>query len=338
MDPGPESRPVVTGIMTDASRFKRRLIVSITGQNFAPGDRLQRVEVTLRMQDPKFVKFVSWDKFVTRYDTVDLGDLKLTQSSEVSGSARLSPTVINALSSAGVDASASTSLAESLVLKHKLNAMSGQLGDDWLRLTTEGEIGIDLTGNLAMDVDLQGVSTATAETPVFRFGGLRKPDGTPGASDAVTVDERFVKVIANPGPAKALVSARYVIRHVLSGAETIMEGDDRVCMVDGAVGQEGGDSVLLAPADLLASFVFALKISAPETPKDARFLHVYDAPGKVVMLETYEAALDLRNWLRDTFPSGTIAKIGKKPVSLGGGVPLDAADVNQLMIVRLPAR
>jgi hypothetical protein len=318
-------------VTIERSRFKRRIIATIAGAGFGPADRLQRVAIQLELVEPGDVRFVSWDKLVTKYETIDLGKLRFTQGSTLDANADI-VTGTKVLPSIGVAYKNTQTLDEEIQLRRRWNAATGELSDARARLVLEGEIGIDLTGNIAIDVELEPVKTT--EEPFFRFGNFRQPGGAPTPAAEVSVTSRWARIASQRKDVHVRARADYVIRHVTGGAGTLMEGDDHVKLVTGSV--ELNETSKLVPKDMMGFDVFSLEVQGGE--HNGRLLHLF-SPGQVIMFESYEAAFEFQGWLRDAWPPGgkAVTAVGRAPLNLGGDVPLAEGDVPALTIIRTHA-
>src|SRR5262249_50746182 len=76
----PIPRPKVLQGTVDLTVFERRVVLSVENRSTKPGDRLDRVAMILRPSGP--AEFVSWNQFVTRYQTINVGAVELTQNRE----------------------------------------------------------------------------------------------------------------------------------------------------------------------------------------------------------------------------------------------------------------
>jgi hypothetical protein len=313
-------------LTVERSRFKRRIIASVASANFGPADRLQRLALRLELVETADVKFVSWDKLVTKYESIDLGKLKFTQGSTIDAKTDL-VTGAKEIPGIGLAYKNTQTLDEEIQLRRRWNAVTGELSDSKATLVLEGEIGIDLTGNIAIDVELESL-TATEE-PFFRFGNLRQPGGALTPAADVSVSPRFVRIAAQRKDVNVRTSADYVIRHVTGGAATLMEGDDHVKLVSGSVALPAASK--LVPKGMMAFDVYSLQVQGGAN--DGRLLNLF-TPGQVIMFESFEAALDFHTWLRDSWAVAAVTTVGRAPLHLGRGVALAQADVAALGIIR----
>jgi hypothetical protein len=325
------------GIVIERSKFKRRIVVAVNGLDFGPADRIQRMSVNLALgpEQAAIVKFTSWDKLVTKYDTVDLGTLKLSKGSTFEATADLTPPQIKEIAGIGLGYTSNRTLDEAINLRRRINALSGRLSATEATLFEEGEVGLDLTGNTVVDVELEAQSPI--EVPIFQFTNLRDAKGAPSAPEAVVANPRWIRMPQKPGDITLKVRADYVVRHVESGADTIMEGDDRVRLVSSSVGVT--EDPTLIPRRMMELDIFALKIQSGDD-KNGRMLHIAPGRAHAIFFESYESALEFQAWLRDASSQKVVDVIGRTPINLGPTddlehfVPLTKDDLAHFIIDR----
>jgi hypothetical protein len=98
------------------------------------------------------------------------------------------------------------------------------------RLIQEGAFGIDLTGNMIVDMTVSVGSAANhLTTDIFTFSKLFDNSGKPNPSDAIEVDRQTIVFVGpracQPVKAKAMVKA--TVRWTQGGDKTLIEGDDK---------------------------------------------------------------------------------------------------------------
>lgn len=244
----------------DRTRFRRRLVLSVErhgaggagGRAFAPASRIAWLRVALGLDST--ARFTSWDRFVTRYDTVELGTMGLRQSSDRDGELSLAPPIEQVLG-AGLEAARADRLDESLPLRER-HASNGVLRPDSMILLQEGAAGADLVGNAAVEVELR-VRPGPVAT-VHRFAGLHDAAGRARPADSVTSVRRELVRPADAGEdVTAVLRFEALVRSVGRGAgdATYSEGDDRVRFLSSS--EEVG-RVVLVPARELRTSVWSL--------------------------------------------------------------------------------
>lgn len=148
----PIVKPKAVLATIDQTRVKRRIIFSIENASSGPADRLARATIVIN-ELPDRTEFVSWDKFASQYQSVDLGTLRFARTNEFGLGISASPPIANA----GIEGTARTTMGveESVGLKQRLVTFTGSLNPKEARVFQQGAVGIDLTGNVAIDLDIQ---------------------------------------------------------------------------------------------------------------------------------------------------------------------------------------
>jgi len=292
-----------TGPGIDAMRLQRRVVFSLSPQGLGPADRIDRLLLTLTVTSPTHGaapawRFVSWDRFATRYETIELGDISLSRKGELGVSLGGLP-VGSAGAEAGASAKLSRNLGEELELRQRYVAITGTLSDHSASLYQEGVVGIDLTGNSSVDVELAAVAEAPA-VQMARVSGLR-----PGSSGGVQLTSARVTWPATDDRCSAVdIRARlevsYRIRRVLQGAATIVEGDDIIAYTETTA--DLGEFVLVPARDQ--------RVTLWEIVRGRDLLTLDRAP---LLFASATEALEVAAWLGRT---GT-ASLGGAPLLLG---------------------
>jgi len=305
------------GREADRTVFTRRVVFSIDNVSQAPADRISTARISLGELTPP-ARFKDWTQFATKYETADLGTLKFTQSRELDLNAALPA---GAPFTGGAQAKGSNQLEENIKLSQRYISVTGALSPTTAELIQQGAPGIDLAGNVAVDVTLQIESDGHTDT--FSFNPLFDDAGNPKPAGDVRLNRQTAKYVERPAAdimAKATLTA--TIRHVTSGDDTIMEGDDDVEFRTGAT----------APVDLKLVPKESLEFSV-WTLRDAggRSLSIDVSGGKPELLQmaSFDDAVALLDYLARV-PNP--ASIAARPLSLPGAGPLDTAKARTLQV------
>lgn len=293
----------------DRTRFRRRLVISVarSGPGGVEADgpsrvaRIARMRIALRL-DTASGRFTSWDRFATRYDTVDLGTMSLSRSAGLDAEIDLTPGVrIKEAGPIGLDASGGATLDESLPLSERY-VSNGILRPGSMSLLQEGAAGIDLVGNSVVEIELRLPRAATATSTLHRFGGLFDETGAARPADSLRIGARRLlhpsRAAVDAGDVVAELRHEALVRTVRRGKgdATYTEGDDHVRFLEdtGAAGP-----VVLVPArDLRVS---AWNLVTNETK--CRILQIEhpdegSRPGAVPGELRFETAGEARRFLR----------------------------------------
>lgn len=328
----------------DRTRFRRRLVISVErldpgarpDEALAPVTRILRLRTTIGLAADR-ARFTSWDRFVTRYDTVELGTMEFTRSSGLELEAGLVPGA--GLREAGpvdVGASAGAGLSESLGLRRRA-VSNGILRPDSMVLLQEGTPGADLEGNSVVEMELR-VTPVVAST-VHRVSGLFDDRGRPRPADSV-------RLAALPliGPEEAVdvtaeLRAEALVRTVRRGGgeDTRVEADDRVRLLRD-VGE--ASRVLLVPARELRTSVWEV------TTSDCEILQIERPgakPGSVPAALHFVEGADARRFLRwlraagsgpaaDRGPAGAPVSVDGRSLHLTPVEPLTRSRIPELHV------
>lgn len=324
----------------DRTRFRRRLVVSAeshaarparsdgTHWTLRPAGRISRLRVVLGL-DPAVARFLGWDRFASRYETVDLGEMTASRRSSAGLDLDAAGEALGrALDRAWLEAGGYATLEEELPLRRRY-VSTGTLRSDSLVLLQEGVVGVDLTGNSVVEVEID-VADAPDGAPTFAFEGLFGRSGEPRKADSVSVIQaRIVHAPRGTGDVAAELRFEGVVRTVEpgSGDATWAEGDDHARFF--VESRTVGDVVLVTAAEMRAS-VWQLA-----TPGCGALLHVEsevrDLPA-VVQVASPDDAFELLRWLRRTRES----EIGRRGLYLGPERRLAEGDAAALRVRLVP--
>ncbi len=229
----PAARPTVE----HANRFQRTVVLSVDHKAAGAADRIREARITLT---PEGADFLSWDRFVTEFGSVDLGKITAGQSRTSSLEASIGAPQVPEGLSVKPRVEVSRSLNEEVQLKQRYVTLTGILDADRAEVIQQGTTGIDLAGNVTLALSV-AVTPLQGPVEVTEFSGL-----SAGGGPSRQADVRFrlfeVHVPTIPGktdPIQAAAKLAYEIRHVTKNARTISEGDDHVALCSGEASVEG---------------------------------------------------------------------------------------------------
>jgi hypothetical protein len=225
----PIAKPASQQGILDRTVVDRRVVMSIDNRAFSPATRIHKAATILSLKETT-ADFTRWSQFATKYQTVNLGSVKFTQASEFSLGVKAALPQIPASPEVTGSATATRSLEENLNINQRFVEATGVLTAKEARLVQEGASGIDLTGNMIVDLT---VSVASAddhgEADIFTFTKLFDGSGKPSAPGAIEMDRKKVIYVlprvCKPVEATAVLEA--TVRKALRGHRTIIEGDDK---------------------------------------------------------------------------------------------------------------
>lgn len=301
LDPQPPS------IILDRTIFKRRIVFSIENTSPGPADRIERVKIQLTLNKNKNNPVLKdWDMFSSKYETIDLGTLQYKQSNvfgiTASGSVPLSSPV-----ELSANAELSRDLQETILLKDRRIVSTGQLTPTQAIVIQEGSVGMDLTGNMTLDIEID-IPNVSIPVPVTYMAKLFE-SGQPIDGKKVKISRRYAKYPEFSNcPITADVTIDYILRHVKrgidevidTGEKSIAEGDDVVELITGqaSIAQPVEiipSSILEFPAWRLALVETSI-VNGKETPV-RRYLHLDKTE---LYFDSYENTVEFLNWLNKT--------------------------------------
>lgn len=324
----------------DRTRFRRRVVISAENHaarpsrdpdgrwRASPGARIIRLRVAVGT-DAGRARFLSWDRFASRYESVDLGEMSFRRERSSGLDLDVVPgDAVRELRSLAGDAARSSTLDEELPLRSRY-ASTGVLLPDSMILLQEGTVGVDLTGNVVLLVEID-VAAASGPARTVDLSGLFGPDGAPRPPDSVRVVARDLVHAADADrDVRATLRFDAVVRTIRPGGgdATWAEGDDHALhLVETSVEPPS----TLVPARELRASVWQLA-----TPRCDAFLHLEGGLGgrpEVVQLASADEAFALLRWLRARRP----AEVAGRGLRLGPERALGPADPDELAVRLLP--
>jgi hypothetical protein len=320
----------------DQSVFKKRIVLALVSlTTTAPADRFTFAKLSLVFPElPETqAKFVSWDKFATQYQTVDLGSLSYTQNRELD----LKLTAQAPHGAGGeVDSKTANALQEQAKLSQRYTTITGSLTPNEADLIQQGAPGIDLAGNISVDMTIKVPANKDAYTitdfgELFAEGGKPTDPVTPTDPAKLSVSSHSITAPKNQcRDIMADLTLNYVLRHVVEGAGTITESDD---VVEFRIGTLSPVSVTLVPADELKVPTWNLRLND-------RILSLERVPGaegnlktQPITFDSYDNGKQFLLWLIKTKPHA----IGGRRLMFPPDRPFNPDDSGQLLISRVDA-
>jgi hypothetical protein len=315
----------------DLTVFKKRFVFTadrnLACSALSPADRISDLQVGLKIKDRNDVEFVSWDKFITQYSTIDLGKMSLAQqtSSEISMSVG-SPTGSPVPITISPKTSYTRNLSEEVLLRQRYVVTSGRLNRNEAVLYLQGVVGIDLTGNFLVDITFQ-VKANSEPQLIMVYGPLRK-DGKLVKPEEIRIDFVDLKYPANSNSITCNMEYLYMLRHVKKHDETIIESDDNVDFI--TFRNKPFDVEVINEKELKAR-VFGIvtrKLRGEEkTSKDGWFLCVEGLEKRPIYFPSYSSAREFLEWIKEsknTKVAGYEFFINQRP--------LNPADIPSLLV------
>ncbi|MEW7290305.1 hypothetical protein [Aquimarina sp. 2304DJ70-9] len=230
----------------DRTLIKKQVVISISNRSHMPANRISKINVTLDLGDD--IKLLSCNKIATSYETLDLGKLNYSNTTQAAltgdastgigsektssdGEKSSSKTRSNGAGLTGT-VSASSTFSEEVMLRQRRVALNASISNNTLSLYQDGIVGIDLTGNIIADIvfEINDVNVL----PVYTFKGLVDKNNKTAEPKDVIVNE-ILELLPNiDNSITAAISFEAHFREVTSGDETISESDDIIKLYHGA--------------------------------------------------------------------------------------------------------
>jgi hypothetical protein len=202
------------GGLIDETRRRKRLVFSVTNNSRLPGTRIQRIDMGLKQVYG--AQLTSWNMFATEFGTIDLGSVNAEQNRSLSASASADPRG-PLFGTQNLSAATSGKLSEAILLRERYIKSSGILQANSARIIQQGVPGIDLAGNLTVDLDFR-INPPYARHNVYLLGGT---DAEPTITRVTRIfPQKAVEVVASPDFCAE-------IRGIAAKDRTLMEGDDK---------------------------------------------------------------------------------------------------------------
>jgi hypothetical protein len=229
----------------DKTVFNKRLVFSVEKEppgkeedNLTPADRISELKVILELpgKGPKEEKpketvkgknekeeikeirpdaiFADWDKFDTRWGTVDLGTLQRTQHTTVGANLNVGPAAqVKVPVEGSANISRDTSIDEKINLGQRFIAMNGAIKDDnkTAVLFQESQVGLDLAGNFIVDFT---ITIKNGKHSGIIIPGVFEKDGKPLKPEEVRIDFGNLIYPKNSTPVDCDLEYNYTVRHV----------------------------------------------------------------------------------------------------------------------------
>ncbi len=303
----------------DLTHWSRRVVFSLENRSEGPADRMSAARIRLD-QLTGGASFESWTQFATKYDSVDLGTLRLTEHRELGAEAGAPGAV-----KAGLSGRVSQDREENLKLSQRYVSLTGSLSPDAAELIEQGAPGLDLTGNVAVDLTLK--ADTTKQTDVFRFGSLWDDKRQPKKPGDIQIFRQAVHFPASTRDIVARASLTATLRKVLRGDRTLVESDD---LVEFRTGTTQARNVVLVTVAAQIVNVWVLRHPS------GTILH-FERPGTVpepVQLGSFDAAVALKEYLVKAAQPESIG--GRTLLLPPSATPLDPAHAAVLQVEIVP--
>jgi hypothetical protein len=286
------------GDIIDLTKFKKRVVFSVekralAGLGIGPADRVD--QLLIKLSNLQKAAFISWDKFETKYETVDLG--KITSAQEFNLGLEIP------IKKPGINTSigATQGLSEEILLRQRYVELTGRLENNEAYLYQQGVMGIDLAGNFSVDFTIEIDQGSIAWSIVTSLENLWNG---PNPNNAKDIQISFVK-LKYPNfstPIRCDLAYEYSIRHVEKNGHTIIEGDDVVRFIKGT-NHQTKTIELVREEDLRARVFYIvtnIDINNNTTSQSGFILHLYRYETKPLCFFDYENAKSFLDWLRST--------------------------------------
>jgi hypothetical protein len=287
-----------SGDIIDLTKFKKRVVFSVEKQTFGgleigPADRIDQLLIDLSILQNAV--FVSWDKFETKYETVDLGKITSTQEFNLGLEIPIKNPDVN------TTIGAKQGLTEEILLRQRYVELTGRLDKKNAHLYQQGVMGIDLAGNFSVDFTIEIDQDSIASATVTSLKNLWKGSIPNNGKD---IQISFLELIYPnfSTPISCGLVSKYSLRHVEKNGRTIIEGDDVVKFIRGGSNQP--NTIELVRKEELKVRVFYIVTDIdPKSKKPSKnsfILHLHRFDKMPIYFFDYENAKSFLDWLQLT--------------------------------------
>jgi hypothetical protein len=290
--------------LTVRSKFKRRIVIQVVDMPLLPADRIDQAIIRLSL---KGAHFLSWDKFTTNHETIDLGTV--TSKREFTGTASVKVTDPAAkIGEAEGQLQYTRSLEEGKSISRRFAAATAVLSPNEATIVMTGNENTRLTDNITVDAEIEIDHFQGVEFGFFEIGSLflkNKPISPNKASLTPRRTEQLAPL--QNLPIKINATMDYITRHVTCGGDTSIEGDDDIELTPGKVESIERDLVSKEEGN---PGTYGLSLGADG------LVHVKVQDGRLLPLKfkDYNQVLELNAWLQEVY--GKVYP--REPVNVGG--------------------
>jgi hypothetical protein len=323
-------RPLATAaepqIVIDKSRFKRRILISLVDSPLIEADRISKATVTLTI--PNNSRFVSWDRLSTNWETIDLGTLRTKREFKATTDIKSSPIPTTEV---GGSVEYGRSIEEEKQLKRKFARSTAVLSPNKAIVSLTGHGETHLTDDVTFDVEIEVQNSQDVPFVLFDVNQLYQSDGRAFPPKQVKLswqEERYPSVDQLP----VIMDARidFIVRRVLSGNDTVDEGDDLVQFLPCIAGPVQAE---LLPVTLARpeSGISTLQIDGDASMR----VQMSGSRNELLQFRTYQRASEVLGWLINAYvdkPGDTQIKIGSQQLLGPGNIPLRKMDLTRLNV------
>lgn len=305
--------------VVDIRKFTKRLVIATTNLMDNPADRITRLYVTFHLPDTHYVQILSFDKLVTRFETIDIGKQNLSNTTSMGlkgslgsaiktttssgntvdgesnngfGSSSAVATEVNA--SNGIEGNISNErvFSEEVMLRQRYVAATFYVSPDSLTLYQESVSGIDLTGNVIADITFLRKDNIAAQV-VYHFSNLTN-NSQPSKPADILITKQTILFPNLEEDLQLEYGFMATVRMVESGYETISEADDSVHVVKGEVRKAG--NVLLLGKDELKPKLWVIRDGDDELK-----IMEKNTSGGPVYFDSFQKASQFLLWLKQSY-------------------------------------
>jgi hypothetical protein len=317
------------GDCMDKSRFRKRIVFSVEKKMSAdpgeigPADRVS--ELLVKLAIPERARFLSWNRFETKFESVELGKVNATQNSKAGLAGTMLPKSPLLPATIPVTAEFARNLAEEVSLKQRYVSISGSLDFQNARLYQQGGVGIDLAGNFFVDLDVRSATDPTRDETFITIGNLKSKAGYT-AAEKLQVEFKKLRFASSSTPVRCALDFDFILRHVANKGHTVIEGDDGVQFV---LGSGRNEFELLGMTDLKARVfkIISHRLNNGKPSPDSFILHLTGCREAPICFASYGMARGFLEWLKETKST----RIGQCALVLDDK-PLDGRDIQGLEI------
>ena len=289
-----------SGDIIDLTKFKKRVVFSVQKKTFdgrwiGSADRID--QLLIKLTNLKNAAFISWDKFETKYETVDLGKITSTKGFNLGLEIPITnPDVTTTIGG-------NQGLSEEVLLRQRYVELTGRLENKNAYLYQQGFMGIDLAGNFIVDFTIEIDQGSIVSVTVTSLKNLWN-GSSPNSEKDVQISFLELKYPNfSTTPISCDLVSKYSLRHVEKNGHTIIEGDDVVKFIKGTTPSK---KVELVKKEELRVRVFYIVTNIDKNKDETSekgyklHLHRFDKDKLPIYFFDYENAKSFLYWLWST--------------------------------------
>lgn len=319
------------------NKFVKRIVFSVINSSKLEADRITQLTITIPLKVTDNIRITSFSKLATEYQTINLGSESLTNSlsgsltagygitgtqtgtttntdygSSTNSSGVSSTNGTTSTPNVGISATAAASRAvtDQINLSQRYISLTGYVTTNSLVISEQSVSGVNLTGNIIVDVGFEFGSLKS--DVVYEFEEYFNKNAIV-APDSMSISERYIVDPSLQNDLKLMYACNVNIRHVRDFQRTVPEVDDDIVNISGAVSV--GDSLVMLSNERNKTDLWKIR---DVTKKNDLLLcdSLLDTKGELFFDSRYQATTFLK-WFKTYYKKSVLICTLGRMTSLG---------------------